>query len=178
MDNPSSIFLTHPLAVGFTAYEQDLKDLPTSPNGSLAKTLHTPPSPKGHDKNRINSTFEISRGPGKSERSAQMLGLSHDRSSEMDDPHVSSREYLKSLSEQTVQHLVIQYPKGHLWTFDELAGNLSSDSDRVNSLRDKPAKPGESRREVKMSVATQLQQAFIGGISFRSALLSLTDCLL
>ena len=104
-----------------------------------------------------------------------MLSLSHERSSETDDSHASTWGFYRPLSEQTVQHLLTQYPKGHLWTFDDLAGNLSSDSDSPNSLRDKPAKPGEPRRRSRMSEAAQLQQAFIGGISIHPVLGSFTD---
>ena len=101
-----------------------------------------------------------------------MLSLSYDRSSEADESQDSTWGLYKPLSEQTVQYLLRQYSKGHLWTFDDLARNLSSDSDSQNSLRDNPGKSG---RGSKMSEAAQLQHAFVGGTGILPMLSFSTD---
>ena len=153
-------------SVGFSTYDQDLTELPASPDVSIANTLQKPSSPQEHDRfsSRVNSTYEISRGQGRHDRAAEVLSLSHEYSSEMDHSHMSSSNPCNPVSEHVIQQLLRLHPKGHLWSFDELAGNLSSDSDSPNPLRDKPAKPGEPKRGSKTSEAAQLQQAFVGGI--------------
>ena len=153
-------------SLGFVSYDQDLETLPASPDGSAANTLHTPAGLPRYDKSstRISSTYEISRGSGNHERAAEVLSLSRERSSESDDSPMNSYNLYKPVSEQLIQQLLMHYPKGHLWSFDDVAGSFSSDSDSSHPLHDKSVKSGESKRGSKMSETAQLQRAFVGGI--------------